>query len=259
MNKKFVAFSGGKDSTAMLLRLLELGEQIDGIYFVDTGFEFPELYQYIKKIEQYIGREITILKPKKSFESWFYGKITRGKYKGKIRGFPMYINPCYWTREAKIKPLQELSKKASVFYVGIAYDEQERMSKKHKNIEYPLIKWGWKEHDCINYLNKKGLFNPLYVNFNRLGCYFCPKQSQASLFVLWKNYPDLWEKMKFWEKENLKVCGRYLKEKPLIEYEKMFKKGKLPKNKAKYVCWNGCEGVKYAFKDQQTTFSGNAL
>jgi len=249
--KKFVSFSGGKDSTAMLIRLLELEEQIDGIYFADTGFEFPELYEYIKKIEKYTGQEIKIIKPKNSFSHWFYGKVTRGNFKGKVRGFPMYVNPCFWAREAKIKPLQKLRKKADIFYIGIAFNEIERMSK-DENIRYPLIEWKWTEQDCINYLNKKGLFNPLYANFNRLGCYFCPKQSISSLYVLWKNYPELWNKMQFWEKENIKYCNRTIKEKPLSNYEKDFKQGKKPKNQSKYECWNGCEGVKYAFKERQT-------
>ena len=35
--KKIVSFSGGKDSTAMLLRLLEENYQVDDIVFFDTG------------------------------------------------------------------------------------------------------------------------------------------------------------------------------------------------------------------------------
>ena len=35
-----VSLSGGKDSTAMLLRMLEEGWQVDLILFCDTGLEF---------------------------------------------------------------------------------------------------------------------------------------------------------------------------------------------------------------------------
>ena len=54
-----VSFSGGKDSTAMLLRMLEEGMQVDIILFCDTGLEFPQLYKHVKKIEQNIraGKE----------------------------------------------------------------------------------------------------------------------------------------------------------------------------------------------------------
>lgn len=36
-----VSFSGGKDSTAMLLGMLERDMKIDCILFCDTGLEFP--------------------------------------------------------------------------------------------------------------------------------------------------------------------------------------------------------------------------
>ena len=50
------SFSGGKDSTAMLLRLLESGMPVDVILFNDTGLEFEQLYDHIEKVEQYIKR-----------------------------------------------------------------------------------------------------------------------------------------------------------------------------------------------------------
>jgi len=242
-----ISFSGGKDSTAMLLRMIELDYKIDRIIFADTSFEFPELYDYIKKIEKYIGRNIEFVNPEKSFEKWFNGTVTRGSNKGKIRGFPLRAFPCYWSRESKILPLQRAINKEDKFYIGIAYDEQQRCSKKDGNLIYPLVEWKWTEQDCINYLNKKGLFNPLYVNFDRLGCYFCPKQNEKSIYVLWKLYPKLWEKTKIWEK---RACKNIFN-KSMKEYEALFEKGYLPKKLPKYECWNGCESVKKAFLEKQ--------
>ena len=251
--KHIVSFSGGKDSAAMLLRMIELGQQIDEIVFADTGFEFPELYVYIKRIEKHIGRKITILKPEKGlFKKWFYGEVTRGANKGKIRGFPLKAYPCWWTRESKLKPLSKINSEGDNVYIGIAYDEMHRMSKVDGNLKYPLVDWKWTEQDCIDYLNKKGLFNPLYVNFNRLGCWFCPKQSISSLYVLWKNYPDLWQELLWWEKENKeKGSGTWICDRSLKELEKKFKKGIIPKQLPKYECWDGCESVKKAFQDKQ--------
>ena len=37
-----VSFSGGKDSTALLLRMLESGMSVDIILFNETGLDFPE-------------------------------------------------------------------------------------------------------------------------------------------------------------------------------------------------------------------------
>ena len=66
-----VSLSGGKDSTAMLLMMLERGMQIDCILFCDTGLEFPGLYAHLDKLEQYIGRPITRIRAEHSFEYFF--------------------------------------------------------------------------------------------------------------------------------------------------------------------------------------------
>ena len=42
-----VSLSGGKDSTAMLLLMLEMGMQVDEIVNVDTGMEFPGMAEHI--------------------------------------------------------------------------------------------------------------------------------------------------------------------------------------------------------------------
>ena len=60
--KHIVSFSGGKDSTAMLLMMLEKDIAVDDIIFCDTGVEFPALYQHVEEFERYIGRKITRLK-----------------------------------------------------------------------------------------------------------------------------------------------------------------------------------------------------
>jgi 3'-phosphoadenosine 5'-phosphosulfate sulfotransferase (PAPS reductase)/FAD synthetase len=50
-----VSFSGGKDSTAMLLMMLEKNMPIDEIIFCDTGKEFPQMYEHIEKVQKYVG------------------------------------------------------------------------------------------------------------------------------------------------------------------------------------------------------------
>ena len=50
-----VQFSGGKDSTSMLLMMLEKNMPIDDIIFCDTGKEFPQIYEHIEKVNKYIG------------------------------------------------------------------------------------------------------------------------------------------------------------------------------------------------------------
>jgi len=258
----YVSFSGGKDSTAMLLRMLELGEQVDEIVFADTGFEYQELYDYIDLIEKYIGRPITRLKfSKEDFNKWFYGTLTRGDNKGDNRGFPTAFIPCWLTREAKIKQLEDKMVDAKNICVGIAYDEQKRIGNK-EFIRYPLNEWKWTEQDCVRYLNKLNIINPLYKNFNRIGCYFCPKQSPSSLYTTWKVHPELWKKFEYYSQENVKLMGveitiavskkisHHSKDlrMPLSWFTNKFESGWIPEKLPQYACTSdGCTGVKDAF------------
>ena len=274
MVKNLICYSGGKDSTAMLYKLIRddiVQPENTIVAFADTCFEFEELYTYLKEVEKdirckYIGWEnfkIEMLNDLKEedFDKWRLGKSTRGASKGKIRGMPLRRFPCYWTRESKVKQLHKIQKSYTDednVFIGIALDEKKRYSKaKHKdgmikdgNLRYPLVEWGFTEQDCVDYLRKiKAPSNPLYRNFNRLGCWMCPKQSEMSLYVLWKEYPKYWEKLKKLEEENLRDTGNTIFDKYLILYEETFKAGHLPKQKPKYDCWNGCEGVKKAFQE----------
>ena len=63
-----VSFSGGKDSTAMLLKMLEMGMQVDVVLFCDTGLEFPALYDHVHKVEQDTGMKVTTVKSEYTFE-----------------------------------------------------------------------------------------------------------------------------------------------------------------------------------------------
>jgi len=251
-----VCFSGGKDSTAMLLRMLELDDPINypvnSIFFSDTTFEFPELYEYIKRVQQYLdvnyperGLKIEMLKASKTWEDWFYGKITRGKKEGQVRGAPYTTSPCWWSREAKVIPLDREGVKYTYQYVGIAVDETKRQNKAHERMRFPLVEWGWTEQDCMEYLDYLGLGNPLYQNFNRLGCFHCIKQPTSSWYALWENYPELWKIAKHWDEENLKVADRPLSiSGSLAEMEENFNAGLVPKDKRGLTCGT-CNAVAF--------------
>lgn len=241
--KQYIAFSGGKDSTAMLLRMIELNEPIDGIFFADTGEEWPELYAYIQRIQKHIKREITILPPPYTIKEGIRKKITRGKRKGQYRGYPLALSPCYFMRDAKLIPQQRLQKDG-ITCVGIASDEKQRVQKNTK-LRYPLIEWGWTEQSCVDYLNKKGLLNPLYQNFKRIGCKACPKQSRGSLWLIWKYDPKTWQYIYDLNDFNKKITGNEIMflDGTFSMVEDMFKKGYKPKVEEGYACFQ-CEGVK---------------
>jgi len=146
--KHIVSFSGGKDSTAMLLMMIDKGAEIDEIVFADTLLEFPEMYEYIDKIEGVIGREIIKAVPKTTFFKWFYGKAKSGKSAGRERGFPPQRCHCYWSREVKDYTLKKHTYGHTV-YIGIASDESKRAkAHPHFNAVYPLVEWGTTEKEC---------------------------------------------------------------------------------------------------------------
>lgn len=50
----YVAFSGGKDSTALVLRLAELGEPFECL-FTPTGNELPDLTEHMERVLEMAG------------------------------------------------------------------------------------------------------------------------------------------------------------------------------------------------------------
>lgn len=193
-----VNFSGGKDSTAMLLMMIERGMHIDEIVCCDTGLEFPGMYEHWKKVEEYIGRKITILKADKSFEYWFCEHVkTKGKRKGEVGyGWPsMRIRWCTDRLKQQVtsRYFKELQKKYNIiYYDGIAYDERERV-KDHK---YPLVDWNVTEQDALQYCYEHGFdWGGLYEKFDRVSCWCCPLQPLDELRTLRKDFPELWNKL----------------------------------------------------------------
>lgn len=67
-----LSLSGGKDSTALLLLLLEKNMPIDAVLYADTGMEFPEMEAHIAKLDELLFRErglhITTLRHPHDFE-----------------------------------------------------------------------------------------------------------------------------------------------------------------------------------------------
>ena len=198
--KNIVHFSGGKDSTAMLLMMIEKGIKIDEIIFCDTGKEFDELYEHIDKIERYIGQKVTRLKNEHSYEYFLYDKeITRGHNKGN-RGYGWTkMNNRWCTKTLKTQLIDRHLRKYTeeyTRYIGIAYDEPKRI-KNTPGFKYPLYEWKITEAEALQYCYDKGFdFGGLYNHFDRLGCWLCPLQKIESLYSLYKYYPDKWQELK---------------------------------------------------------------
>jgi 3'-phosphoadenosine 5'-phosphosulfate sulfotransferase (PAPS reductase)/FAD synthetase len=211
-----VSFSGGKDSTAMLLRMIELGEHIDEVVCCDTYKEFPAMYRHIEKVKKVVedaGIKFTMLKADKSFDYFMFNHEIKPR-KGNVSrvGYSWADSRSRWcTTLLKISVIdryfKNLQKQCNVIQcVGIAADESYRLDRKNnqqENMRHPLVKWGWVEDDCLKYCYSKGYdWEGLYEIFKkegrtaRISCWCCPLQSLEDLRKLRKHFPDLWDELK---------------------------------------------------------------
>lgn len=98
--KTAVCFSGGKDSTAMLLKLIEKGIAYDEIVFADTQMEYDALYDFIEYFKKQLLEKIPEMfktknvgnvweLPFNSFRSDFGKKETKSKWGHS--GFPVNL------------------------------------------------------------------------------------------------------------------------------------------------------------------------
>lgn len=197
--------SGGKDSTAMLSMMIRRGMRIDRILYADVGemAEFEAQYEYIARLESYFGRSIeTVRSARWTARSMFYGYPSRGKHADEIRGFPPTVGAgCRYRSWLKVDPLEEAAGPGNDVYIGIAADEVNRSrageyAKGRQRYHFPLVEWCVKEQDCLNHLKEVGLYNPLYDYFDRLGCWWCPKQPLRSLRQLYLHFPEKWAQLR---------------------------------------------------------------
>lgn len=174
--KHIVSFSGGKDSTAMLLKMIELDMQIDRIICVDTTKEFPEMYDHIEKVKEYIrpyGYSIDTIDI--NFDYWFGEHIkTKGKNKGSLGySWPDFRNRwctalkqeavigsvyCNSLYNSKKRGQGKRIAKNIIEYHGISFEEKDRLNKNRdgRTIFTPLVDWEMTGTDCIQYCYSKG-------------------------------------------------------------------------------------------------------
>ena len=210
-----VSFSGGKDSTAMLLHMMELGEHIDEVINVDTGMEFPAMYEHIEDIHKRVeahGIKYTTLRNDKSFEYVMLHQEIKSDKFGTHYGFGWPTPVIRWcTRHMKLDLLNQHCKELREKYtliecIGLAADELMRLSRPANQAprhRHPLVEWGWSEEDCLQYCIERGGavegWQELYRTFNRVSCWCCPLAPISELRKLWSNYPELWAKLQQWE------------------------------------------------------------
>lgn len=217
-----VSLSGGKDSTAMLLLMIERGLPIDLVLSADTGMEFPEMYAHLQKLDDYLfqerGLHITTLRHPKGFEWLMFDepKQKQLSIENRMRlGVPLYgngwpgIRVRWCTGQLKThlitKEVNRLkSELVALHYVGIAADEAGRC----KGEQYPLVEWGIFEAEALQACYDRGYdFGGLYEIYHRASCWCCPFQRIDELRKLRHHHPELWARLLDMDRWTLEQFG----------------------------------------------------
>jgi len=223
--KHVVSLSGGKDSTAMLLMMLERGMPIDYVIFVDTTKEFPEVYEHLEKLEKYIA-PLKITRLKFDYDYYFFDhQKRRGKNTDKKGySFPsIHSRWCTTMKRDLTKRFVNSLKDDYTIYVGIAYDEKQR-AKPKEHYRYPLVEWEITEKQALEYCYSKGFdFGGIYNKMSRTSCYCCPLVGIDKLRAIYIHYPELWEKIKEMES---KTHRKFKPDLSIFEIERQFESKK---------------------------------
>lgn len=201
--RHIVSLSGGKDSTALAIYLR--GRIPDAEYvFSDTDKELEETYDYLSRLEAFLGKRIVRLSAERGFDHWLQ------QYGGYLPSSRMR----WCTKILKIKPFEKYIGDDPVkMYLGIRADENRggyRPSKPNIEPVYPFVEAGFTLADIHRILEESGLGFPDYYSWRtRSGCYFCFYQRKHEWVGLKEHHPNLFEKAKEYEKIDPETGQRY--------------------------------------------------
>jgi hypothetical protein len=177
-----VALSGGKDSTALALRLAEVEPRDYEYICTPTGNELPEMEEHWAKLETLLGKPLMRL-------AVYDGDGLIACIRDQ-KCIPNYRKR-FCTRILKIEPMLKYLTAAApcVHYVGLRADEEERAgiygSIPGVTHRYPMREWGWGVEDVFDYLRHRGVSVPI-----RTDCALCFFQKIAEWKRLYRKYPD---------------------------------------------------------------------
>ncbi len=187
--RHILSLSGGKDSTALAIYLRDRIEDLEYV-FCDTEKELPETYEYLDRLQAFLGKPIVRLKHDgRDFDHHLFLR----------HGFlPSPLNR-WCTEHLKLRPFEHyVGSDIAINYVGLRADEDRQGYISHKpNIKavYPFREAGLVKEDIIRILEESGLGLPAYYRWrSRSGCYFCFFQQKIEWVGLLENHPDLFYK-----------------------------------------------------------------
>jgi len=206
-----VAFSGGKDSLAVLgLALEEFGGDF-AVFFNNTGIEFPETIEYVREIEKELKKK-NIKFIVADAGNAFWNSLSVFSPPGRD-----YRWCCKVTKLGPITlTIKEHYPEGVLMFVGQRKYESMQRYKQPRVWRNPWVPneigaspiFHWNALEVWLYIfSRKLKYNPLYENrLDRIGCFMCPSSSLAEIQTLKEEKPELWKK---WEDELKKWKDRF--------------------------------------------------
>lgn len=206
---KYVAScSFGKDSLATILLALMHNEPLDEVVYCEVMFdagvsgEVPEhrdfIYGRAIPFLERNGIKVVVLRSEMTYIRSFYRVLQKGQSAGKLNSWPL-CGKCCIQRDCKLPPIRAYMRSLGsgvVQYIGIAYDEQERLTRLEAEKTISLLeKYQKTERDAADICKRAGLYSPAYAFSDRNGCFFCPNAKERELRHLYECYPDLWARL----------------------------------------------------------------
>lgn len=186
---RVISFSGGKDSTA--LAILET----DALpVFVDTGWEFDEIYLHIEKFERVTGRKVIRLTGKELYGETLPESIQRKKF---MPGF----RARWCTQMHKIEVIQTwlMDKIPVEMFIGLRADEEERnghiVCLDGLSVRYPLRERGMKYQDVVDLCNRYDLLPTYPPYMARGGCKGCFYKRKSEVLAIRELRPDVYDEL----------------------------------------------------------------
>jgi 3'-phosphoadenosine 5'-phosphosulfate sulfotransferase (PAPS reductase)/FAD synthetase len=175
-----VAYSGGKDSTALALRLRELHPGRRFVYlFTPTGDELPPMLDHWRNMECLLGEKLTTPEGPSLADTV-----------NQFNAIPSW-RMRFCTRLVKIQPVLAwvaAQTEEVEMFVGLRADEEERKGiLGDVRVSFPMREWGWGLTEVRKYLDKSGVKIP-----PRTDCARCMFQRLGEWYALWREYPDIW-------------------------------------------------------------------
>lgn len=200
--KHVLGISGGRDSAALAVYVRQRHPELDVEYFfTDTGKEIPEVYEFLGRLEGFLGKPIARLNPRRDFDFW-------------LREYKHFLpspQTRWCTRQLKLAPFEHWVRPMLAAgdkvtsYVAIRSDEdyREGYSAKHANltVRLPFREDGIDKKGVLDILDSSGVGLPKYYDWrSRSGCTFCFFQQKIEWVRLKERHPEAFEEAKSYEK-----------------------------------------------------------